>query len=185
LATAPPAEGTDADARGKKPIPGVHAERPRVLLIGEGAGIARMIAAAEQLREQANPASAAQSEAVEAGGRWKPLVLLGSQTPFPFRTRPSIIIVPGIPGSTIACMPLLEEWGIASRLASTSDFPGCFEGPVSALADVWLASLGAGELAEVELFACGPAAMLEEAAAIASRHGVPCQGLPVEIATLE
>src|ERR1700722_18226857 len=60
----------------------------------------------------------------------RPLVLLGSDTSFPFRPRPSVIIVPGIPTGVIACMPLLEEWGIASRLASTLDLPGCFEGAV-------------------------------------------------------
>src|SRR5437868_11877719 len=70
----------------------------------------------------------------------KPLVLMGSEVPFPFRTRPSTLIVPGIPAGTIACMPLLEEWGVPSRLASRSDFPGCFPGMVTELADAWLAS---------------------------------------------
>jgi dihydroorotate dehydrogenase electron transfer subunit len=105
----------------------------------------------------------------------KPLVLLGSDTPFPFRPRPSVIIVPGIPTGVIACMPLLEEWGIASRLASTADLPGCFEGTVTALADAWLSSLNPTDLAEVEIFAHGPAAMLEASASLARRLGLPCQ----------
>jgi dihydroorotate dehydrogenase electron transfer subunit len=101
------------------------------------------------------------------------LVLLGSDDPFPFRPRPSVIIVPGIPTGVIACMPLLEEWGIASRLASSMDLPGCFEGSVIALADAWLASLRPEELAEVELLVRGPPEVLEAAATLARRYGVP------------
>jgi dihydroorotate dehydrogenase electron transfer subunit len=143
----------------------VHTERPRLLLIGEDAGIGPMISLAERLR--GNLAS--------SGGRWKPLVLMGSETPFPFRPRPSSIIVAGIPGSVIACMPLLEEWGIPSRLASNADLPGCFDGVVTQLADAWLASLGPAELGEVEIFACGPAPMLEATRALAGRFAVACQ----------
>ena len=61
-------------------------------------------------------------------------------------------------------MPLLEEWGIASRLASTLDLPGCFEGAVTTLADVWLASLNDEELAQVEVFGSDE---------LARRYGVP------------
>jgi dihydroorotate dehydrogenase electron transfer subunit len=107
----------------------------RTLIVGEGAGIGQAIHLAEQRR----------------GPSWHPLVLLGSDAPFPFRPRPSIIVVPGIPTGVIACMPLLEEWGIASRLASTLDLPGCFEGTATALADIWLASLSAEERAQVEV----------------------------------
>ncbi|TLY53000.1 MAG: dihydroorotate dehydrogenase electron transfer subunit, partial [Gammaproteobacteria bacterium] len=42
-------------------------------------------------------------------------------------------------------------------------------------ADAWLSSLGAAELSEVEVFACGPTPMLEASANLARRHGVPCQ----------
>jgi dihydroorotate dehydrogenase electron transfer subunit len=132
--------------------------RPRTLIIGEGAGIGPAIQLVEQAR---------------ATTPWRPLVLLGSDTPFPFRPRPSVIIVPGIPAAVIACMPLLEEWGVASRLASTLDLPGCFEGLVTGLADTWLASLRPDELAEVELFARGPAEMLSGAAALAQRYNLP------------
>lgn len=104
---------------------------------------------------------------------WMPVVLLGSSHPFPFRPRPSVIIVPGIPTAVIACMPLLEEWGIASRLASSLDLPGCFEGPVTALADTWLASLSPEELTEVELFARGPSEVLNDVAALAQRYNLP------------
>jgi dihydroorotate dehydrogenase electron transfer subunit len=72
-------------------------------------------------------------------------------------------------------MPLLEEWGIASRLATPLDLPGCFEGSVTELADVWLSSLSPPDLADVEILACGPAALLEATAEVARRYGVPHQ----------
>ena len=165
------------------------ADRPRRLLIGEGAGIGPTLFLAEQLRvlldgrasaaalAPAAPATAPPA-ATEAPSPpttpLNPLVLLGSDTSFPFRPRPSVIIVPGIPTGVIACMPLLEEWGIASRLASTADLPGCFEGTVTALADAWLSSLNPTDLAEVEIFARGPAPMLEAIANLARSYGVPC-----------
>ena len=148
-----------------------HVERPRTLLLGGGVGIPPMVFLAERLSAENRTAGAA-GRAPEA---WKPLVLMGSEVPFPFRTRPSALILPGMPAGTLACMPLLEEWGVPSRLASGSDFPGCFSGFVTELADVWLASLGRAELAEVEIFSCGPTPMLAASAALARRYGVPCQ----------
>lgn len=137
-------------------------QRPRALLVGGGVGIPPMVFLAERLREQ-------------PGGDWKPLVLMGSEVPFPFRARPSSILVPGMPEATIACMPLMEEWGIPSRLASLQGYPGCYEGYVTDLAAAWLATLDPGALGEVQMFACGPTAMLKAAAAVARRFDVPCQ----------
>lgn len=139
-----------------------HAERPRTLLIGGGVGIPPMVFLAERLRERTD-------------AKWLPLVLMGSEIPFPFRTRPSQILVAGIPAGTIACMPVLDEWGIASRLASKSDFPGCFDGFVTELADAWLASLAPEQLREVEIFSCGPTPMLAATARLARKYSVPCQ----------
>jgi dihydroorotate dehydrogenase electron transfer subunit len=146
----------------------LHRERPRPVLIGGGVGIPPMIFLADRLRalRPAIPGASAPGTA---------LVLMGSEIPFPFRPRPSAIVVAGMPHGTIACMPLLDEWGIASRLASRAGFPGCYEGFVTELAEEWLSSLGASQLAEVELFACGPTPMLAAAAAVARRYGVPCQ----------
>ena len=149
-----------------------HPERPRTLLLGGGVGIPPMVLLAERLSARNRDAGGG---GAASGGGWKPLVLMGSEVPFPFRTRPSKIILPGMPAGTLASMPLLEEWGVPSRLASCSDFPGCFAGFVTELADTWLASLGAAELAEVEIFSCGPTPMLQASAALARRYGVPCQ----------
>jgi len=160
-----------------------HAVRPRTLLLGGGVGIPPMVFLAERLsaqnREAAGPGHAAASSAPRTSqpvrAPWKPLVLMGSEVPFPFRTRPSAIILPGLPAGTIACMPLLEEWGVPSRLASGSDFPGCFAGFVTELAEAWLGSLGPQELGEVEIFACGPTPMLAAITQVARRFHVPCQ----------
>jgi dihydroorotate dehydrogenase electron transfer subunit len=137
----------------------VHPQRPRTLLLGGGVGIPPMVFLSERLR----------------GTAYKPLVLMGSEVPFPFRTRPSATIVTGMPAGSTACMPLLEEWGVPSRLASRADFPGCFPGFVTELAAEWLGSLGDKELAEVEIFSCGPTPMLKASAALARRFRVPCQ----------
>ena len=151
-----------------------HTERPRTLLLGGGVGIPPMVFLAERLGPQARDARRAGASGVPMQS-WKPLVLMGSEVPFPFRARPSKIILPGMPAGALACMPLLEEWGIPSRLASWREFPGCYTGYVTELADAWLASLGSAELAEVEIFSCGPAPMLEASAALARRYRVPCQ----------
>jgi dihydroorotate dehydrogenase electron transfer subunit len=137
-----------------------HLERPRTLLVGGGVGIPPMVFLVETLSSQHG---------------WRPLVLMGSEIPFPFRARPSTLLVPGIPTGVIASMPLLEDWGIPSRLASFQDFPGCFHGYVTSLAAAWLESLGPAELAQVEMFACGPTAMLKAAAAVARQFAIPCQ----------
>jgi dihydroorotate dehydrogenase electron transfer subunit len=139
-----------------------HAQKPRTLLVGGGVGIPPMIFLAERLREQ---------RTVD----WQPLVLMGSEVPFPFRARPSTIVVDGMPDATIACMPMLDEWGIPSRLASLAGYPGCYEGYVTDLAAAWLSRLDKKALSEVEMFACGPTVMLKAAAAVARRFEVPCQ----------
>jgi dihydroorotate dehydrogenase electron transfer subunit len=139
-----------------------HRARPRVLAIGGGVGIPPMVFLAEALRR-------------DTRARWQPLVLMGSEIPFPFRARPSRILVAGVPDGAIACMPLLDEWGVASRLATRAGYAGCFDGHVPELARHWLNALDAAALAEVEIFACGPTAMLHATAALAREFSLPCQ----------
>ncbi|MCS6946124.1 MAG: dihydroorotate dehydrogenase electron transfer subunit [Steroidobacteraceae bacterium] len=141
------------------------AARPRALLIGGGVGIPPMIYLAETFVEQ-NAAG---------GARWQPLVLMGSEIPFPFRSRPSTIVVPNLPDGVIACMPLLDGWGVPSRLASRSGYPGCFDGMVTELAASWLQHLTPEQLTAVAIYACGPTAMLEATARLAERYALPCQ----------
>ena len=139
-----------------------HAGRPRTLLVGGGVGIPPMVFLAETL-------------AADHAGGWRPLVLMGSEVPVPFRARPSTILVPGMPDGAIACMPLLDGWGVPSRLATLAGYPGCYHGYVTQLATEWLGSLSPDALAEVEVFACGPTPMLRACADVARRFGVPCQ----------
>jgi dihydroorotate dehydrogenase electron transfer subunit len=139
----------------------LHAGRPRVLMIGGGVGIPPMLFLAEALA--ANRDS------------WKPLVLMGSELPFPFELAASRHAVAGLPAGATAAMPLLESLGIPSRLASLTGFPGCHRGYVTELADAWLNALTPGERAEVEIMTCGPHPMLVAVAALARRHDVPCQ----------
>ena len=138
------------------------AARSRTLLVGGGVGVPPMVFLAESLKSRGDAA-------------WRPLVLMGSEIPFPFRTRPSTIVVPGMPDGTIACMPLLDDWGVPSRLATLAGYPGCYDGYVTDLAAAWLGSLDAATLAEVEVFACGPTPMLKAVAQVARRFGVPAQ----------
>lgn len=138
-----------------------HAARPRVLLIGGGVGIPPLVFLAEALARNRGP--------------WKPLALLGSELPFPFELAPSRQAATGLPAGATAAMPLLEGLGIPCRLASLSGFPGCHRGFVTELAEAWLGSIADSERAEVEIMSCGPHAMLVAVAALARRHGVPCQ----------
>lgn len=135
--------------------------RPRPLLIGGGVGIPPMIFLADRLRHDPET--------------YRPLAILGSEAPFPFTTRPSQFMVPGVPEGVIAAMPLLEDWGIASRLASLQGFAGCHEGYVTDVARAWLQGLSPAERGEVQMFACGPHPMLEAVAALAREFELPCQ----------
>lgn len=137
-----------------------HPERPRALLLGGGVGIPPMVFLADSLRR--DPA-------------YQPFVVMGSEVPFPFAARPSQFLVPGMPDGVIAAMPLMEDWGIPSRLASQQGYPGVFEGYVTDLARAWLQTLTQQERAEVEVFSCGPHPMLEAVAALAREFDLPCQ----------
>ena len=107
------------------------------LILAEGLGLAPLIHLCHQLRSpgaRANPKS----------GHDKPrqlLALYEADTPLPFRPRPSRFMVEGMPPGVIAAIPLLEDWGIPSRLSSPSGLPGCFEGPLDEL----LAQLETGQ----------------------------------------
>jgi dihydroorotate dehydrogenase electron transfer subunit len=105
----------------------------------------------------------------------EPLVIMGSEVPFPFTRQPSQIMVPGLPEGVIAAMPLMEDWGIASRLCSLQGYPGCFDGYVTDLARHYLAAMDAGKRQQVQLFSCGPQPMLAAVASLAREFQLPCQ----------
>ena len=137
----------------------VDPTRPRLLALGGGVGIPPMIFLADQVRSR--------PELV-------PLVLMGSEVPFPFDLVASRLDVPGISPATHA-VSLLERWGVPSRLASNAGLPGAHRGFITDLARGWLEALPATAQREVQVFACGPAPMLEAVAKLAREFDLPCQ----------
>ena len=133
--------------------------KPHAVLIGGGVGIPPMIFLAEHLRKH----------------RVNTIVFMGSEIAFPFKPQPSQILVPGLPDTVIASMPLLDDWGIPSRLATTQGFAGCFDGYVTTLADHWLQSRTDIPRTDIEIFACGPTPMLKAVVAVAQKHTVANQ----------
>ena len=111
-------------------------ERPRALLIGGGVGIPPMVFLAETLRDRAR------RKAFNPSPSW------ARRLPFPFRARPSTIVVPGMPDGVIACMPLLDDWGVPSRLTSKPGFPAATTAIVTDLARLWLQQTDAGAAAQ-------------------------------------
>jgi dihydroorotate dehydrogenase electron transfer subunit len=134
---------------------------PLPLLMGGGVGIPPMVFLADELRSR--------------NGTFQPFVIMGSEVPFPFVTRPSQTLVAGMPPGVIACMPLMEDWGIASRLASLQGYPGCYDGYVTDLARAWLGGLNEERRRQVIIYACGPTPMLAATAALAKEYSLPCQ----------
>lgn len=134
--------------------------RPRALLIGGGVGMPPMVFLADMLRRDK---------------LYRPFVILGSEVPFPFTARPSQTLVPGMPDGVIGSMPLLDDWGVACRLASLQGYAGCHEGYVTDLARHWLEALDETARREVMIFSCGPHPMLEAVARLAAEYDLPCQ----------
>lgn len=143
--------------RGFEPSKG----RPRALLVGGGVGIPPMIFLAERMRKDSFD--------------WQTLVLMGSEIPFPFELGRSIIATEWLGKEVGAAMPLMEDWRIPSRLASLTEADGVFRGYVSDLARKWLEVQTDADLAQTEIFTCGPKPMLEVVAALAREFRVPCQ----------
>jgi len=139
----------------------LHMDRPRPLLIGGGVGIPPMVFVA--------------AETLAVKGAYQPFVIMGSEVPFPFKAVPSKIMVPGMRPEVIGAMPLLEDWGIPSRLASRQGYAGAHDGFVTDVARAYLDALSEAQRKEVEVFACGPHPMLEAVAKLAREYKLPCQ----------
>lgn len=138
----------------------IDRNRPKALLIGGGVGIPPMVYLADAMRHDE---------------RLQPFAILGSEIPFPFDLQTSAISVAGIDDAVSSAMPLLEDWGIPSRLTSLQGYAGCHNGYVTDLADKWLATLSADELADVAVYTCGPTPMLKAVAELSARYELPCQ----------
>jgi dihydroorotate dehydrogenase electron transfer subunit len=134
--------------------------RPRLLALGGGVGIPPMIFLAEQVRGDRS---------------LQPLVLMGSEVPFPFELVESRLDVPGVGKPATHAVALLEQWGVPSRLASNAGIAGAHRGYITDLARSALQALTDGQRAEVQVFACGPTPMLKAVAKLARELDLPCQ----------
>ncbi|HUQ51993.1 MAG TPA: dihydroorotate dehydrogenase electron transfer subunit [Gammaproteobacteria bacterium] len=138
----------------------VDRARPRLLALGGGVGIPPMIFLAEQVR---------------ADRTLRPLVLMGSEVPFPFDLVESRAPVPGVKKPATHAVALLEQWGVPSRLASNACLPGAHRGYITDLARDALQAMTNSERTEVQVFACGPTPMLKAVAKLARDFDLPCQ----------
>jgi dihydroorotate dehydrogenase electron transfer subunit len=138
----------------------VDPARPRLLALGGGVGIPPMIFLAEQVR---------------ADRKLQPLVLMGSEVPFPFELVESRLEVAGVRKPATHAVALLEQWGVPSRLASNAGITGAHCGYITDLARTALQAMSAAERAETQVFACGPTPMLKAAAKLARDFDLPCQ----------
>lgn len=130
------------------------------LLLGGGVGIPPILFFAEQLKKIHGIS---------------PVVLMGSEIPFPFKVQPSTKLIQGIPADVIAAMTLLEDLSIPSRLSSKQNYAGCFNGFIHELADYWIKNLDQTARAQVEIFACGPGAMLAAVSRVSQSYDIQCQ----------
>ncbi|MDY0136713.1 MAG: hypothetical protein RBS36_06020 [Thiomicrospira sp.] len=63
--------------------------------------------------------------------------LLHSEQAFAFTPKPARFVWP-LANEAIGACALLEDWGVANRLAHADGLPGCYEGQLSALYHTWL-----------------------------------------------
>ena len=137
------------------------ADRPNALLLGGGVGIPPMIALSEEIKDQQSTIS--------------PVVFMGSEVPFPFTRDASALAVNGLNEAVSDCLPLLEDWGIPSRLASLQDYAGVYQGYITDLARDYLNTMSDTERQQVAIYSCGPTPMLKAVAALAKEFELPCQ----------
>jgi dihydroorotate dehydrogenase electron transfer subunit len=138
----------------------VDPKRPRLLALGGGVGIPPMIFLADHVR-------------ADVGLR--PLVLMGSEVPFPFELVESRLEVAGVRAPATHAVALLEQWGVPSRLASNARLAGAHRGYITDLARDALHAMTDEERGETQLFACGPTQMLKAVAKLARDFDLPCQ----------
>lgn len=98
----------------------IESNKPTILL-GSELGIGPLFYLARQLKQESSQL----------------LALLSSQHSFPFVIKPAQFMVSDFAPSAIGAAPLLEDWGIANRLAHPLGLPGCFDGSLVELFAAW------------------------------------------------
>ncbi|MFC1749807.1 hypothetical protein ACFL2V_13485 [Pseudomonadota bacterium] len=140
-------------------------ENNHLLLIAEGRGMAQIVFLAERLKQQS---------------RGQITILLGFDGEMPFRPAPSRIMTPSLPPHVIASVPLLEEWGIACRIAHEEGAPGCYEEKLPMMAAHWLNHTNRNEFkGKIEIFACARKATNLLLKRLAGEHELPCQTIEI------
>ena len=89
-----------------------------------------------------------QAAVFDAGKRWHQtphpkgrfIALLHADAGFAFQPKPASFMLNLAP-EAIGASPLLEDWRIPNRLASSEDLPGCLEGSIVSLYQAWLSNL--------------------------------------------
>jgi dihydroorotate dehydrogenase electron transfer subunit len=115
------------------------------------------------------------AEQVRSERRLRPLVLMGSEVPFPFELVESKLSMAGVGKTATHAVALLEQWGVPSRLASNAGLTGAHRGYITDLAREALQAMSESERAESQVFACGPTPMLKAVAKLARDFDLPCQ----------
>lgn len=134
--------------------------RPKVLAIGGGVGIPPMVFLANELKTRSE---------------FEPLVLMGSEIPFPFALQQSTEAIAGLGDEPHGVMADLEQHGITTRLASNAGYPEAFRGFVTGLARQHLLALDDQQRNQIQIAACGPTPMLRAVARLALEFSLPCQ----------
>jgi dihydroorotate dehydrogenase electron transfer subunit len=134
-------------------------QKPLVLAVGGGVGIPPIVFLAERLKSEA---------------AFEPVVLLGSEVPFPFEQVPSALAVAGATAEATDSLALFEQWGIPARLASKAGLAGSFRGFVPDFVEAHFTAASRERLNRTQVFACGPEPMLAAMARITRQLGVRC-----------
>ena len=132
--------------------------KKHLLLLGGGVGIPPIIAIAQSIRGDKT---------------YKPFAILGSEIPFPFASTTSSYNITYTKADR--SMLLLEEWGVVSRLTSMQNYQGVFSGYITDLAKLYLDNTLPHIIDDVEVFACGPDAMLRAVKKLAQSYNIKAQ----------
>lgn len=101
-----------------------------------------------------------------------PLLVIAQWNAAPLKLQPSRLIIPHLPPDTIAAVPLLEDWLIASRVADPTGRPGCYEGPAVELADHYLSALDWAYRATLSVWVAGSGEFVAAALRLTARYGL-------------
>jgi dihydroorotate dehydrogenase electron transfer subunit len=141
----------------------LNKDRPHRLLIGGGVGIPPMVFLASHIADQ------------QPDNTHNTLVLMGSESVFPFDLSTAANAVDGIQADCNASLSTIDTFNISSRLASLQNFTGCYQGYVTELAKSHCETLDQSILNQTEIFACGPYPMLKSVQLLANSFRIPCQ----------